>query len=499
MRDVVDMFDKCAEQFPDRPALIHGDNVTSYARLAEAVRATAAMLGPDPGVVGVLTARRPEVVVALLGVLAAGGTYCPIDPAYPLARQQALVTVAGCQVVIAAAPGAAAPPGARVVDLPSGPAPDRVEFPARKGDAAAYVLFTSGSSGAPKPVLVPHRAIATVVRGLGELFGITPDDRVLQFAALNWDTCLEEILPALTRGAALVFDDDAYSGSLPRLLRVVESQGITVLDLPTAFWHELVDHLHTGEHTVPGSVRLTIIGGEAAGPVRLTQWRGRGTDRIRLVNTYGCTETTLITHAVDLHGPLAPGPGAWWGEGKAPIGHALPHVRARIDAAGQLLVGGPGLASGYLGMPEVTSAKFVADDTGEIYFHTGDRVSVRPDGMVVHEGRIDHEFKVRGIRVDPAEIEAHILEHPEVASAAVVGAGATERIVMTAYVVSRSATRPDLAADIRSRLRLRVPGHLVPHHVKVVPELMRTATGKVDRSATHAKYQQKPFERTSES
>ncbi|MFD0823697.1 AMP-binding protein, partial [Micromonospora zhanjiangensis] len=174
-------------------------------------------------------------------------------------------------------------------------------------DAPAYILFTSGSTGRPKPVVTPHRAIGSAVPALGTAFGLTAADRVLQFASLNWDTCFEEILPTLTTGATVVFDDEAYTGSFRRFLRMVDRQRLTVLDLPSAYWHELVRHLVEEPAALPDSLRLVVIGGEAVSPARLADWRRLGTDRIRLLNTYGCTETTLVTHAAELHGPLAAG------------------------------------------------------------------------------------------------------------------------------------------------------------------------------------------------
>ena len=136
----------------------------------------------------------------------------------------------------------------------------------------AYVLFTSGSTGEPKPVLTPGDAFGTTVAALAELFELTADDRVLQFASMNWDTCFEEILPTLTVGAALVFDDEAHTGSFRRFLRMVEERRISVLDLPTAFWHELVRHLAEDDDPLPACLRLVVIGGEAASPARLADW-----------------------------------------------------------------------------------------------------------------------------------------------------------------------------------------------------------------------------------
>jgi acyl-coenzyme A synthetase/AMP-(fatty) acid ligase len=361
----------------------------------------------------------------------------------------------------------------------------------------AYTLFTSGSTGEPKPVVTPRRAIAHAVAALRGLFELTPTDRVLQFASLNWDTCFEEILPTLTTGASLVFNDEAHSGSFPRFLRMIGSERITVLDLPTAFWHELVGYLAERQVALPGCVRVLVIGGEPVNPGRLAAWCDLDTARIRLVNTYGCTETTLVTHAVDLHGPRAARFGGRWSPtARVPIGWSLPHVREHLSEEGELLIGGPSLALGYRGRPEATAARFVTLGSGEgtgdgteAYFRTGDRVSRSGDGMLVHEGRLDGEIKVRGIRVNPGEAEAQIAGHPEVGAVAVAGATVAGRTTLVAYVVPRRpAGNNALGADVLAHLRTRVPGHLVPSQVNVVSELVYTASGKVDRAGTHRRH-----------
>ncbi|MFI7421290.1 AMP-binding protein [Nonomuraea sp. NPDC049684] len=545
--DVLHEFARTAGLHPGRPALVHDGRTVTYAELAAWVRAVARRLGPDPGAVGVPASRTPGTVAALLGTLAAGGAYVPVDPAHPRARRQAMLAAAGCRTLVASGPDAWAPDGVRVIEPPDHSAPDSSsdgsfdggphglfdggsdgfldggpvgELSVVAGDAPAYVLFTSGSTGAPKPVVTPRRAISVVTGALRELFGITPADRVLQFASLNWDTCLEEILPALTGGAALVFHDGVHSGSFRRMLRAVADERISVLDLPTAFWHELVRHLADEGTALPPCVRLVIIGGEAVSPSRLADWRALDTGGVRLLNTYGCTETTLITHAIDLHGPLADElaaehpptdpPGATVGE-RVPIGWALAHVEQRVSAEGELLVGGPALALGYLGLPEATAARFVTPEAGGgRFFRTGDRVTVVGGGALVHEGRLDHELKIRGIRVDPAEVEAHIAGHPGVSAVAVAGVTVAEHTTLAAYVVPRPNPGQDaehrkpgrdagdqqpgrgaeggLADDVREYLRERVPGHLVPGRITVVPELAYTTSGKVDRAGSHRRY-----------
>ena len=239
--DMVDAFSEAADRYPERRAIVHNGRSLSYADLEARVQATALRLGRRPGVVGVLATHSPDTVIRLLGVLAAGGTYCPVDPAFPAARQREMLAAAGCRTVLPADRDLA-PILHRPHDLPEPPGPERVGVAVGPEDPA-YILFTSGSTGEPKPVVTPRRAIAPPSPSLRDLFELTPADRVLQFASLNWDTCLEEILPTLTTGASLVFDDEAYTGSFPRFLRMIERERITVLDLPTAFWHELVHYL----------------------------------------------------------------------------------------------------------------------------------------------------------------------------------------------------------------------------------------------------------------
>jgi nonribosomal peptide synthetase protein VioO len=474
--DVVASFLRAARQAPDTAAIIDNGQRVSYAELAGQIRCVAAATGPEPGTVGVLTSRSAHLIAVLLGVLAAGGTYCPIDPAFPPERIALLVEAAKCRTMIDSRAGIPGP--ARGAS--------RAEPPVAAGpEDPAYILFTSGSTGRPKPVVTSRQAIAAAVTSLARVLDVGPGDTVLQFASLNWDTCFEEILTALTGGATLVFDDDAYSGSFPRFLKLIDRYRISVLDLPTAFWHELVTFLTDDAVPVPGSLRTMVIGGEGARPARLHDWRSLdGAGAVRLVNTYGCTETTLVTHAIDLHGPQAePAAGP-----AVPLGRALPHVTERVGDDAELLIGGPSVALGYRGMPEATGERFITLDSGR-FFRTGDRVRRDPGGVLFHQGRLDDDIKVRGIRVSPGEVEAQLCGHPEVAAAAVVGTPVGDHTALVAYVLPRGSADPaGLASGILRHLRAHSPRHLVPARVTVIPELVYTASGKIDRRRTHERY-----------
>lgn len=496
--DLLGTFFQVARLAPDRPAVVHNGQTLTYGELAGLVRTVAFRLGFNCGTVAVLATRSAETVIALLGVLAAHGTYCPIDPTFPIDRQNTIVRSSGCDKLISTRPGLLIPEVVRVIHLPlvdCGLSIPNQSVPAVAIEPTmpAYALFTSGSTGEPKAVIVPRGAITIAVRSLREFLGITPSDRVLQFAALNWDTCFEEIFPALTAGATLVIDDEAYSGSFPRLLRMVAARQITVMDLPTAYWHELVGYL-VEEHThLPECIRIVIIGGEAARPARLAEWCSLGTERARLINSYGCTETALITHAADLNGPFADLPALpWIDAASVPMGRCMPHVVEYIDEAGELYIGGPSLALGYRDLPEATAERFVTLNVGsgeQRYFRTGDRVAQDASGSLVHQGRFDNQIKVRGVRIEPGEVEAVIAKHPSVIAVAVTGELRSGRMALIAYVVVKTSIDGKIVStEILKYLRLQAPSHLVPAHLVVVPQLVYTASGKVDRKRSHQRY-----------
>lgn len=478
--DLTADFERMAERHPAQPAIVHNGTVISYRELAESVRCAsehyrASAISPGrSGLVGTVVSHNPGAAVYLLGALHSGVVYCPIDAAVPYGRRQTLAAVLGLDETSLIVADIGGLPSPRCTELPP---------PQRHPSNPAYVLCTSGSTGMPKPVLVSRQALTTTVRQLRRLFALTPDDRVLQFASLGWDTCLEEILPALTVGATLVFDDAAFCASFPRFVRMLADREITVIDLPTAFWHELVLFLHDEDVSLPECVRLVVIGGERMDPTRLRQWRELDAGRTSLLNTYGCTETTMVTHAAQLCGPDVE-PAISLTGAQAPLGRALPHVRDHISDEGELWISGPSLASGYLDLPDATAAAFPTQDHGsgaDRWFRTGDIVERDTDGLLHSKGRLDEQVKVLGVRVHPAEVEAQLNTHPAVGGAVVVGERRLQRTVLRAYVV---AVAPVTAGELKQYLGERLPSQFVPSYVKFVAALEFTTSGKVDRAAT---------------
>ncbi|CAL9657801.1 amino acid adenylation domain-containing protein [Streptomyces sp. enrichment culture] len=491
----------------------------TYAQLFGAARDTARRLsarGTGRGdVVAVAVPRSTDAVTAVLGVLLSGAAYCPLDPKAPSNRTSRLLTGTAPALVLTTGDRAADFAGHRVLLLdepdsgtddaatahgpasrpsgtapePSGTAPEPAGTALEPAGTAlepagtapgpadlAYVLHTSGSTGRPKGVAVAHRALAHFVAAATHRYGLRGEDRVLQFAPLHFDTSVEEIFLTLCAGATLVLRTDGMTDSVPRFLDDCARLRVSVLDLPTAYWHEVAYAVSTGIAALPGGVRTVVIGGEAALPERVERWRKAVGTSVALLNTYGPTEATVVATVADLHEPrLAPG--------DVPVGRPLAGTRAAV-VDGELYLSGPALAEGY--RPDVPDgarfARLAALPDAPRAYRTGDLVRVGEDGQLRYLGRADSEFKISGHRVQPAEVETALLSHPRVREAAVAGQvlpDGTRRLV--AHLVAEG--RAPSAAEVREHLRGVLPAATIPSAVEVVDRLPRTSSGKIDRAA----------------
>jgi amino acid adenylation domain-containing protein len=489
-----------AVETPGAVAIEAAGRSVTYRELADRSAALARhlrRLGVGPEVrVGLLAERTPEAIVGLLGVLEAGGAYVPLDPGHPAERLAWMLEDAAAPVLLV--PGGQAPAWAgsvRTVALDAVPATD-FEPPSARPDPrnAAYVIYTSGSTGWPKGVEVEHRSLAAYTRDATAAYGIGAQDRVLQFASLGFDTSAEEIWPALTSGAALVLRDAEMIASVPRFVFALDDLAISVLNLPTAYWHELAEGLD--EAPLPETLRRVILGGEAARASALPGWRQSAEGHVALVNTYGPTEATIVTTRWEVPDQAT----------DIPIGRPIAGARVYVvdrrgqpvppGVAGELWIGGAGLARGYLGRPGATAAAFVPDAFGDVgdergarLYRSGDLVRFRSagdEGVLEFLGRIDQQVKIRGFRVEPGEIEGALLAHPEVRSATVAlrddapgGPG------LVAYLVPVEGAAPS-TTDLRRHLAARLPEAWIPGAFVLLESLPLTPNGKLDRRALPA-------------
>ncbi|NNN31485.1 amino acid adenylation domain-containing protein [Streptomyces sp. S3(2020)] len=475
-RPVLDLIADHAARRGGAVAVEHDGRGITYARLLGAAHDLArrlAVRGIGRGdLVAVDLPRGIEAVTAALGVLLAGAVYCPLDPTAPEPRRQELLEDTRPALVLTATDVGTRDVGTHDAGTadPTAPTPDDL----------AYVLHTSGSTGRPKGVEIQHRALAHFVAGATHRYGLRQTDRVLQFAPPHFDTSIEEIFLTLCAGATLVVRTDDMTDSVPGFLDACARQRISFLDLPTAYWHELAYAVSTGAAALPASVRTVVIGGEAALPERVDRWREAVGTSVRLLNTYGPTEATVVATVADLHDPaLAPG--------DVPIGLPLPGTRAAV-VDGELHLIGDHLAAGYRGhrLPDVE--RFAALDAlpgAPRAYRTGDLVRIGDDGQLRYLGRSDTEFKISGHRVHPAEVESALLSHPGIADAAVVGQvleDGTRRLA--AYLVPDGPA--PAVASIRDHLRARLPAAMIPSAVEFLDHLPRTGSGKTDRKALAA-------------
>jgi amino acid adenylation domain-containing protein len=357
-------------------------------------------------------------------------------------------------------------------------------------ESAAYVIYTSGSTGRPKGVVVPHEALVSYALEVVRFCRLGPADRVLQFAPLGFDVIVEEVFPTWVAGGAVVLEPPERLASPPDLRSALAEAAVTVMELPTAYFHELVYGLETSGETLPASLRLVLVASEKLLPERVVSWHRHGVD---LLHVYGLTEATVTSsyHLLPAGGEL--------GDPDLSIGRPMAETSLLIldpglrpvpaGVAGELCVGGVGLARGYLGRPELTAARFVPDPfaerPGARLYRTGDLARLRPDGNLHFLGRVDFQAKVRGFRIEPGEIESRLAEHPEVREVIVVvreDRPGDKRLV--AYLVADLVAglgAGSLAGELRDFLRETMPDYMVPSAFVFLDVLPLTPNGKVDR------------------
>jgi thioester reductase-like protein len=528
IRFVHERFAAQAARRPGAAAVIAAGARLTYGELDASANRLARYLvelgaGPET-LIGVHAERGADAVRSLLAIMKAGSGYLPLDPSLPPARLAEICAEASPIAILTSLPDSFSE-GTRVLalgelssDLERQPvtAPEVSLHP----DHLCYAIHTSGSTGQPKAVAVSHGSLACVITALTRSYRMSARDRVVQLAALAFDTSLEQILVTLASGATVLLPPAGVIAPVD-LARYLEHQQATVIDLTPAYWHQLLAVTQPDDARLR-SVRLMITGGELADPADCAALL-RAAPRATLLNAYGLTETTITSALFDVSAsarvagpapagpvpagpapagpvPAGPVPAGPVPAGPVPVGQAVGHARVMVldealrpvpaGSAGEIYVGGCGVARGYLGQPALTAERFLPDVSGppgSRMYRTGDLGRYRPDGALEVTGRADRQLKLRGFRVDPAEIENVLAGHPDVGQVAVAatrdGPGGTR---LTAYYTRSDQAGQDgepMAASLRRFLGERLPGYMIPAVFVALDQMPMTPEGEPARDA----------------
>ncbi|QTZ90350.1 non-ribosomal peptide synthetase [Streptomyces auratus] len=463
---------------PDAPALTDGVRTLSYREVDRAAGRLAAELaahgaGPE-SVVGVLTGRDVRTVIALLGVLKAGAAYLPLDPSLPDERLRWIVDRARATLVVEVGEARALPDGVRA--MPAEPATDRAPVPAGqvRPDNLAYVLFTSGSTGRPKGVALTHRNAVSFLAWARRRFGADLS-AVLAATSFSFDLSVFEVFGPLTSGGTVVLTRD--------VLALADSAPPAPVALVNTVPSPLAELLRSG--ALPEGVRTVNLAGEPL-PRSLADAVLAQSSVTRLMNLYGPTEATTYACEAEIHAG---------DRGEPPIGRPVSGTHAYVldqrlrpvapGVPGELYLGGPGLARGYLHNPALTAERFLPDlaRPGERMYRTGDLVRVDADGQLRYLGRADDQVKIRGFRIEPGECAVALRRHPEIADAAVLARelpGTGTVLCAWAVPAAGSALTP---AGLQAFARTQLPPYMVPSAIALLDRLPQTPNGKLDKGA----------------
>ncbi|MBT7410094.1 MAG: amino acid adenylation domain-containing protein, partial [Methylococcales bacterium] len=499
-QSVIAAFEHHAVTIPDQIAIISGEEELSFEELNQLSNQLAHYLlktdGKTDQIIALCLNRSVEMIIGILAVLKSGNAYLPIDTNYPDERINYMLNDTKTSLLLTEK---------QYLD----------RFGAFKGDAfcldcgwaqigrlstdnlnlpidqqnKAYIIYTSGSTGQPKGVCVKHSNLTHFTDAAIDAYHLTQHDRLLQFSSISFDASIEEIFPALVLGAPLILRSDDMLDSARMFFRGIDAWEISTVSLPTAFWHELVSQLVESELEIPRCLRQIVIGGEAVYAAKLTEWQQTVGTSVRLLNSYGPTEATVVSTVFDLTNYQSR-------HNNLPIGQAIANVQTYVmdksgnpvpfGVHGELYIGGSGITQGYLNKPDLTATSFVPDlfnpYSKDRLYKTGDKVRQLRNGIIEYLGRIDQQVKFRGYRIELGEIESVIIKQPDVSGCAVIlWSDSAGRQRLIAYVVTELETQ-QISKNLKAGLKKSLPDYMIPSFTIKLDQLPIGANGKLDKN-----------------
>ncbi len=501
---IIEKFEDNVKSFPNALALINQDQQFTYFELNQLANQISKKLGkfgikPEK-TVGVYLKRTPNIIISLLAIWKAGGIYIPIDSSNPLERVEYIIKDANIDLLVVDKEIQFPNLNKQLVqfninneiDLNSSIIFENSSIQISEVNNA-YIIYTSGSTGFPKGVRISHKNINSHISAVKLTFGITKDDKVLQFASIGFDASIEQILETFINGGVLYLrGEELWSPS--EFIKLIQSQELTVVNIPPAYWTQFTKELNRLNFDKERlKLRLIIVGGDIIPFDVLKIWQSSELKNIQVINAYGPTETTITSTFYNI-------PFNFSSESrlnKVPIGKVLRNKNLYIldkflnplpnGVQGEIFIGGSTISSGYVNKPDFTAECFIPDPFSKVpgarLYRTGDLAKYLPNGKIDFVGRIDNQIKVRGMRIEIEEIENVIQKHPDISRVAInINENGSGDKVLSGYYVSKSGKKIDFS-EFKEFLINKIPNYMIPSIFIQLKEMPVSVIGKIERKS----------------